>query len=73
MFWETVWILIPMTAIVGAYVTKWHRTNAEFAARGAGAQELANEMRQAIQRLEARVANFERAVMTAETERKFAL
>lgn len=73
MVWQFVWVVIPLVAIIGGFITKWHRTNAELAMRMGGDEKVLQEMRDAIQRLETRVANLERAVMTAETERKFAL
>ncbi len=54
-------------------ILKSQRIRAEMTARGAGDDRVAQELRQSIQRLEARVANLERAVTTAETERKYAL
>ncbi len=69
----TIWVLIPLAAIIGAFVTKSQRIKAEAAARGVGDDRVAQELRDAIRRLEARVANLERAVTTAETERKYAL
>jgi hypothetical protein len=69
----TIWVLIPLVAIIGAFVTKWHNTNAKIdMAKGVDA-DLAQELRDSIHRLEQRVANLERAVMTAEENRRFAL
>lgn len=69
----TVWILIPLVAIIGGFITKWLKINTE-AARGlAGDEKLYGELAEAVRRLEGRVSNLERAVTTAETERKFAL
>jgi hypothetical protein len=70
---ETVWVLIPLAAIIGGFIVKSQRIKAETARQRAGDDQVAQELRDAIQRLEARVANLERAVMTAETERKYAL
>jgi hypothetical protein len=69
---ETLSLLIPLVALVGYFITKWLRINVE-AAGARGRDTLAAEMRAAIERLEARVANLERAVTTAENERKFTL
>jgi hypothetical protein len=69
----TIWVWIPLVAIVGAFITKWHNTNAKIAMQNGASEQLAQELRDAIQRLEHRVSNLERAVMTAETERKYAL
>jgi hypothetical protein len=73
MVWEMVWVVIPLVAIIGGYITKWHRTNAEVDLARAGNTELMQELRDSIQRLESRVGNLERAVMTAEENRKYAL
>jgi hypothetical protein len=70
--WEVVW-LVPMVAIVGAFITKWHNTNAKVALAQAGNTEAMQELRDVVLRLESRVSNLERAVMTAETDRKYAL
>jgi hypothetical protein len=43
------------------------------ATRSADDEKLFTEMRDSIRRLEDRVSNLERAVTTAETQRKFAL
>jgi hypothetical protein len=69
----TIWILIPLAAIIGSMIVKSQRIRADLAMRGAGDDRVAQELRESIQRLEARVANLERAVTTAETERKYAL
>jgi hypothetical protein len=71
--WEMVWVVIPLTAIVGAFITKWHNTNARVDLARAGNTEAMQELRDAILRLEHRVGNLERAVMTAEEQRKYAL
>ncbi len=65
-------MLIALVALVGYFITKWLRINVE-AGRTRGHDTLADELRAAIDRLDARVANLERAVTTAETERKFTL
>jgi hypothetical protein len=69
----TVWILVPLVAIIGSYLTRWHKTNAQIDLARAGNGEVIQEIRDAILRLESRVANLERAAVTAETERKYAL
>jgi len=70
--WEVVW-LVPLAAIVGSFITKWHNTNAKVALAQAGNTEAMQELRDVVLRLENRVSNLERAVMTAETDRKYAL
>ena len=70
MVWEMVWVVIPLVAIVGSYLTKWHRTNAERDIARAGNGKAMEELRDAVLRLESRVTNLERAVTTAETDRK---
>jgi hypothetical protein len=71
--WEVVWVVIPLVAIIGAFITKWHNTNARVALANAGNTEAMQELRDVVLRLEQRVANLERAVMTAEEQRKYAL
>jgi hypothetical protein len=73
MFWEFIWVVIPLTAILGAFITKWHNTNAKIEMSRGIDSGLAQELRDSIQRLESRVGNLERAVMTAEENRKYAL
>jgi hypothetical protein len=68
----TIWILIPLAAIIGSFITKWLRLNVE-ARRSHVDDKLVGELRDSIRRLEDRVSNLERAVTTAETERKYAL
>lgn len=70
---ETVWVLIPLVAIIGGFITKWHNTNVKLDLARAGNGEVTQEILDALRRLESRVANLERAAMTAETERKYAL
>jgi hypothetical protein len=70
---ETVWVLIPLAAIIGGFLVKSQRIRAEMAMRSRGDDALADELREAIRRLDARVANLERAVTTAETDRRYAL
>jgi hypothetical protein len=69
---ENIWVLIPLVAIIGFYLTKWRRLGLS-AMRSADDEKLFTEMRDSIRRLEDRVSNLERAVTTAETQRKFAL
>jgi len=69
----TIWVLIPLVAIIGGFITKWVRINAEADVRMKGGQAANAELADSIRRLEQRVANLERAVTTAESERKFAL
>jgi len=70
---ETVWVLIPLLAIAGGFITKWHNTNVQLELARSGSTEAMLELRDAVQRLESRVANLERAAMNAETERRYAL
>jgi hypothetical protein len=70
---DIIWILIPLVAIIGGFITKWQRVNAEIEMRRGGNNAVADELREAIRRLDTRVANLERAVTTSETERKYAL
>ncbi len=69
----TIWIWIPVIALLGAFITKWHNTNAKIEMSKGVDADLAQELRDAIQRLENRVGNLERALMTAEENRKYAL
>jgi hypothetical protein len=70
--WQIVW-MIPLVAIIGGFITKWHNTNAKIEMARAGSADAMQELRDAVLRLEQRVANLERAVMTAEENRKYAL
>jgi hypothetical protein len=70
---ETVWVLIPLVAIVGGFITRWHSTNVKLDMARAGNGEAMQEVLDALRRLENRVGNLERAAMSAETERKYAL
>jgi hypothetical protein len=70
--WEVVW-LVPLVAIIGGFITKWHNTNAKLELARAGNTDAMQELRDVVLRLETRVSNLERAVMTAETDRKYAL
>jgi 3,4-dihydroxy-2-butanone 4-phosphate synthase len=71
--WGMVWVLIPLAAIVGGIFTRWHKTNAALVLAQAGNTEAMQELRELVLRLERRVANLERAVMTAEEQRKYVL
>jgi hypothetical protein len=70
---ETVWVLVPLVAIIGGFITRWHKINAQIDLVRAGNGEVIQDIRDAILRLEGRVSNLERAAVTAETERKYAL
>jgi outer membrane protein TolC len=70
--WEVVW-LVPLVAVIGGFITKWHSTNARVELARAGSADAMQELRDVVLRLEQRVANLERAVMTAEEQRKYAL
>jgi hypothetical protein len=70
---ETVWVLIPLVAIVGGFITRWHSTNVKLDMARAGNGEAMQEVLDALRRLENRVGNLERAAMSAETERKYVL
>ncbi len=67
----TIWILIPLVAIIGSFITKWVRISAE-SDRRAGDKSF-DELADIVRRLDQRVSNLERAVMDAEEKRKFAL
>jgi hypothetical protein len=70
---ETVWVLVPLFIIAGGFITKWQSTNAKLDLARSGSTEVMLELSDAVQRLEQRVANLERAAMTVETERRYAL
>jgi hypothetical protein len=70
---QMLWILIPLVAIVGSFITKWHNTNVKLDLARAGNGVVNQEILDALQRLETRVSNLERAAVTAETERRYAL
>jgi hypothetical protein len=70
---ETVWVLVPLFIITGGFITRWQSTNAKIVMAHSGSTEAMLELRDAVQRLELRVANLERAAMTVETERRYAL
>ena len=71
--WRELWILIPLAAIIGGFITRWQRNAIRMETARGGNAEAMQEMRDIVQRLEQRVANLERAVMTAEEQRKYAL
>jgi hypothetical protein len=71
--WSAVWVLIPLAAIIGSYIMGWQRNAIRLETARSGNAEAMQEMRDVVQRLEQRVANLERAVMTAEEQRKYAL
>lgn len=68
---QMIWALIPLVAIIGAFITKWHNTNAKLDLARAGNGEAMQEVLDTVRRLEQRVENLERAAMTAETERQY--
>ncbi len=70
---ETVVLLIPLSAVVGFFIVRFQRIRAEAAGRLSSDDKGIGELRDAVLRLESRVGNLERAVTTAETERKYAL
>jgi hypothetical protein len=71
-WWEAAWVLIPLVAIIGAFITKWQRNVMQLELARSGNNQVIQELRDAVQRLEQRVSNLERAVMTAEEFRKYA-
>jgi hypothetical protein len=73
MVWDFVWVVIPLAAIFGSFATKWHRTDVEFRLRRNSDDKVMQDLRDSVHRLEARVTNLERAVTTAEADRKYAL
>jgi hypothetical protein len=68
---ETVWVLIPLVAIIGGFITRWHATNVKLDIARAGNVEIMQDVLDVIRRLEQRVGNLERAAMTVKTERKY--
>ena len=70
---SVMWALVVLTIVIGSFITKWVKINAENDLKMKGGQAANAELAEAIRRLEQRVANLERAVTTAESERKFAL
>jgi hypothetical protein len=71
--WEMVWVVIPLVAIIGAFITKWQKNNVQLELARGGNTQAMQEMRDAMLRMEQRISNLERAVMTAEEQRKYAL
>lgn len=71
--WEFVWVVIPLVAIIGAFITKWQKNNIQMELARGGSAEAMKEVLDAMQRMEQRVSNLERAVMSAEEQRKYAL
>ena len=71
--WSEIWVLIPLAAIIGGFITRWQRNAVQLElARGGNVQAM-QELCDAVQRLDQRVSNLERAVMTAEEHKKYAL
>jgi hypothetical protein len=68
----TIWVLIPLAAIIGSFIVKSQRIRSE-GLRTTDGDKLLAELGQSVRRLEERVGNLERAVTTAESERKYAL
>jgi len=50
---QTLWILIPLVAIVGGFITKWHNTNVKLDLARAGNGAVNQEILDALLRLEA--------------------
>ena len=71
--WRELWILIPLVAIIGGFITRWQRNAIQLEMARGGNVEAIQELRDVVQKLDQRVANLERAVMTAEEQRKYAL
>ena len=71
--WSEVWVLIPLAAIIGGFITRWQRNAIRLEMARSGNVEALQELRDAVHRLDQRVSNLERAVMTAEEQRKYAL
>lgn len=71
--WDVVWVVIPLTAIVGSFIIKWQKNNVQMELARGGNAEAMRQMLDAMQRMEQRVSNLERAVMSAEEQRKYAL
>jgi hypothetical protein len=69
---QNIWVLIPIVAIVGGYILKGMRIKAVMS-RSRADDNVVNEIRDSMRRLEDRVTNLERAVTTADTERKYSL
>jgi hypothetical protein len=71
--WSAIWVLIPLAAIVGGFITRWQGNAIRMEMARGGNAQATQELRDAVLRLEQRVSNLERAVMTAEEQRKYAL
>ena len=71
--WSEIWVLIPLAAIIGGFITRWQRNAIQLEMARGGNVEAIQQLRDAVERLDQRVANLERAVMTAEEQRKYAL
>jgi hypothetical protein len=70
---SVIWGLVVLVAVIGSFITKWVKISAESDLKLKGMRDGDGELAEAIRKLEQRVANLERAVTTAEAERKFAL
>ena len=71
--WSEIWVLIPLAAIIGGFITRWQRNAIQLEMARGGNVEAIQQLRDAVERLDQRVSNLERAVMTAEEQRKYAL
>ena len=71
--WSEIWVLIPLAAIIGGFITRWQRNAIQHEMARGGNVEAIQQLRDAVERLDQRVSNLERAVMTAEEQRKYAL
>ena len=71
--WEIVWVVIPLAWSLCRFIIKWQRNAVEMELARGGNLQAMQDMRDAVLRLEQRVSNLERAVMTAEEHRKYAL
>ena len=71
--WDFVWVVIPLAWILSRFIIKWQRNAVEMEQVRGGNVQAMQEMRDLVLRLEQRVSNLERAVMTAEEHRKYAL
>ena len=71
--WSEIWVLIPLVAIICGFITRWQRNVIRLEMARGGNAEAFQELRDIVQRLDQRVSNLERAVMTAEEQRKYAL
>jgi len=71
--WDVVWVVIPLAWIVSRFINKWQRNTVDLELARGGNTEAMQQMLDAMQRMEQRVSNLERAVMSAEEQRKYAL